>query len=100
MYINWCSKALYFVLRYVHYIMESAQYLYMNIAEMNGFFNWTMTYRRDSDFYRPYGRVVKAGGLGNDQTQIGSSYDCSLFNNHVTTFLKFNPPPYAVCNRK
>ncbi len=26
---------------------------------MNNFFNWTMTYRRDSDFYRPYGRVVK-----------------------------------------
>ena len=26
---------------------------------MNNFFNWTMTYRRDSDFFRPYGRVVK-----------------------------------------
>ena len=39
--------------------MESAQYLYMDIAPMNNFFNWTMTYRRDSDFYRPYGRVVK-----------------------------------------
>ncbi|XP_023320067.1 alpha-(1,3)-fucosyltransferase C [Eurytemora carolleeae] len=45
--------------RYVHFIMESAQYLYMDIAPMNNFFNWTMTYRRDSDFYRPYGRVVK-----------------------------------------
>ena len=39
--------------------MESAQYLYMDIKSMNGFFNWTMTYRRNSDFFRPYGRVVK-----------------------------------------
>ena len=45
--------------RYVHYIMESAQYLYTDISKMNNFFNWTMTYRRDSDFYRPYGRIVK-----------------------------------------
>ena len=39
--------------------MESAQYLYTDISTMNNFFNWTMTYRRDSDFYRPYGRIVK-----------------------------------------
>ena len=45
--------------RYVHYIMESAQYLYLDIGTMNNFFNWTMTYRRDSDFYRPYARIVK-----------------------------------------
>jgi hypothetical protein len=25
----------------------------------NGFFNWTMTYRKDSDFPHPYGHVVK-----------------------------------------
>ena len=31
--------------RYVHFIMESAQYLYMDIHQMDGFFNWTMTYR-------------------------------------------------------
>ena len=45
--------------RYIHYIMESAQYLYMDISTMNNFFNWTMTYRRDSDFFRPYGRIVQ-----------------------------------------
>ena len=45
--------------RYVHFIMESAQYLYMDIHAMDGFFNWTMTYRRDSDFFRPYGRIVQ-----------------------------------------
>ena len=39
--------------------MEFAQYLYMDINAMDGFFNWTMTYRRDSDFFRPYGRIVQ-----------------------------------------
>ena len=43
--------------------MESAQYLYTDISTMNNFFNWTMTYRKDSDFYRPYGRVVQVGRL-------------------------------------
>ena len=39
--------------------MESAQYLYMDIHDMDNFFNWTMTYRKDSDFFRPYGRIVQ-----------------------------------------
>lgn len=45
--------------RYVHWMQESAQYLYMDIHKLDGFFNWTMTYRRDSDFYLPYGRFHK-----------------------------------------
>ena len=28
----------------------------VDIHQLDGFFNWTMTYRRDSDFYLPYGR--------------------------------------------
>ena len=44
--------------------MESAQYLYMDINTMNNFFNWTMTYRRDSDFYRPYARIVQVRPVG------------------------------------
>jgi hypothetical protein len=43
--------------RYVFWVMESAMYPYMDISKLNGYFNWTMTYRRDSDFWRPYGRV-------------------------------------------
>ena len=42
--------------RYIHWIIESAQYLYMDIHKLDGIFNWTMTYRRDSDFYKPYGQ--------------------------------------------
>ena len=42
--------------RWVQWVMESAQYLYMDIALLNGMFNWTMTYKTTSDFYLPYGR--------------------------------------------
>ena len=45
--------------RYIHWMQESAQYLYMDIHKLDGIFNWTMTYRRDSDFYLPYGRFHK-----------------------------------------
>eukprot|EP00095_Tigriopus_kingsejongensis_P005710 snap_masked-scaffold459_size165548-processed-gene-0.8 protein:Tk05710 transcript:snap_masked-scaffold459_size165548-processed-gene-0.8-mRNA-1 annotation:"hypothetical protein DAPPUDRAFT_41601" len=42
--------------RYVHWLAESPQYRYMDENLLNNYFNWTMTYRRDSDFYLPYGR--------------------------------------------
>jgi len=45
--------------RYIHWMQESAQYLYMDIHQLNGIFNWTMTYRQDSDFFLPYGRFHK-----------------------------------------
>ena len=28
----------------------------MDIHKLDGIFNWTMTYKRNSDFYLPYGR--------------------------------------------
>jgi hypothetical protein len=43
--------------RWIQWVMESAQYLYMDITKLNGMFNWTMTYKRSSDFYLPYGTV-------------------------------------------
>lgn len=43
--------------RYVHWVVESAQYLYMDIHQLDNYFNWTMTYKKNSDFYIPYGRV-------------------------------------------
>ncbi len=45
--------------RYIHWVIESQQYLYMDIHKLDGMFNWTMTHKRDSDFYLPYGRIVK-----------------------------------------
>ena len=31
----------------------------MDINELNGVFNWTMTFRKDSDIFLPYGRIVQ-----------------------------------------
>ena len=45
--------------RWIHWCVEAAQYVYMDIHELDGIFNWTMTYKRTSDFYLPYGRFHK-----------------------------------------
>eukprot|EP00090_Calanus_glacialis_P008606 TRINITY_DN16947_c0_g1_i5.p1 TRINITY_DN16947_c0_g1~~TRINITY_DN16947_c0_g1_i5.p1 ORF type:complete len:435 (-),score=116.30 TRINITY_DN16947_c0_g1_i5:147-1451(-) len=86
--------------RYVHFIMESAQYLYMDIHTMDGFFNWTMTYRKDSDFYRPYGRLVQIKphptgealdeyiaqfGRENKHLAAGKTKDAAWFVSHCAT---------------
>ncbi|KAA0189923.1 hypothetical protein HAZT_HAZT001146 [Hyalella azteca] len=38
---------------YIFWMLESAQYTYADLNTYNGVFNWTMTYRLDSDFPRP-----------------------------------------------
>ncbi len=48
---------------WIHWNMESASYRSVDIRRLNGLFNWTVTYKRTSDFYRPYGRVHKVRGL-------------------------------------
>nr|XP_045620426.1 alpha-(1,3)-fucosyltransferase C-like isoform X2 [Procambarus clarkii] len=45
--------------RYVFWMMESASHLYGRIDTYNNLFNWTMTYRLDSDFPNPYGKVYR-----------------------------------------
>jgi hypothetical protein len=49
--------------RYVFWSMESAAWRIFNISvtPMNGFFNWTMTYRWDSDVVAPYGYIRPLG---------------------------------------
>ena len=37
--------------------MEPPHRVTKHLDSLNGFFNWTMTYRLDSDFPHPYGRV-------------------------------------------
>ena len=41
--------------RFVFFIMESQAFPIRSLGDMNGFFNWTMTFRWDSDVPRPYG---------------------------------------------
>ena len=40
--------------RWVYFIHESPKFTYYDPLLYNGFFNWTMSYRRDSDFFVPY----------------------------------------------
>lgn len=40
--------------RYVFLSMESPAWKFIDSESMAGFFNWTMTYRRDSDIHNPY----------------------------------------------
>ena len=48
--------------RYVAWMMESAVWrFYLDSAPMANFFNWTVTYRWDSDSVRPYGYVKPIG---------------------------------------
>ncbi|XP_047470536.1 alpha-(1,3)-fucosyltransferase C-like [Penaeus chinensis] len=44
--------------RYVFRMQESPAYLYSSVQPYNGLFNWTFTYRLDSDFPSPHGFVL------------------------------------------
>ena len=43
--------------RYVFWSIESPAHRFVNTDLMEDFFNWTLTYRLDSDFPRPYGWI-------------------------------------------
>ena len=45
--------------RYVMYFSESPMNYKYDLDRFNNFFNWTMTYRLDSDIPFPYGRIVQ-----------------------------------------
>lgn len=44
--------------RYVMFLMESPSNDNFPYEKFGSYFNWTMTFRRDSDIYRPYGWVA------------------------------------------
>ena len=50
--------------RYVFWSLESPQYNMQDMEPLNGLFNWTMTYRWDSDIVQPYGWVEPVGAFG------------------------------------
>ncbi|XP_069690390.1 alpha-(1,3)-fucosyltransferase C-like [Periplaneta americana] len=45
--------------RYVFFTLESPSTNSYDLKPYNDFFNWTMTYRRDSDIWRPYGFLAE-----------------------------------------
>lgn len=43
---------------WIFHMMEAPVHTWINLKPFEGLFNWTMTYRRDSDVYIPYGRLL------------------------------------------
>ncbi|KAF1764494.1 hypothetical protein GCK72_004442 [Caenorhabditis remanei] len=55
-------------------MMASENPYYANMKKYENYFNWTMTYRRDSDVYYPYGALVKTENLATpNYTEIWTS---------------------------
>lgn len=50
--------------RWIFWSLESPQYNMQDIYPLDGLFNWTMTYRRDSDVIQPYGWIQPIGSIG------------------------------------
>jgi alpha-1,3-fucosyltransferase len=49
--------------RYVFFSLESPAWAAYRVARMANFFNWTMTYRWDSDMVAPYGYIAPTGDV-------------------------------------
>ncbi|XP_061188968.1 alpha-(1,3)-fucosyltransferase C-like [Saccostrea echinata] len=44
---------------WIIYLLEPTTYIERNIVELNGLFNWTMSHRRDSTVFAPYGSFIE-----------------------------------------
>ena len=44
---------------YIMYAFESPDYALMDVHKLDNYFNLTMTYKKTSDFYHPYGMLVQ-----------------------------------------
>ncbi|XP_027050975.1 galactoside 3(4)-L-fucosyltransferase-like [Pocillopora damicornis] len=57
--------------RWVYFTHESPQFTFYEPWLYNGFFNWTMSYRRDSDFFVPYRTYtqLQPDEIENEETQ-------------------------------
>jgi hypothetical protein len=49
--------------RYVFFTLESSAWRGNNVSRVANFFNWTMTYRWDSDMIYPYGYITPTGNV-------------------------------------
>ncbi|XP_051278324.1 alpha-(1,3)-fucosyltransferase 7 [Dicentrarchus labrax] len=57
----------------------------VNLSQLNGLFNWTMSYRRDADISIPYGKTV----LGGDELNFQAAPNRSCFVSWVVS--KYRP---------
>ena len=61
-------------------------HLCISSSEWNGFFNWTMTFRTDSDFYTPYGRIEASSNLPENLDQHIQVIKSEKVKNHEKSF--------------
>lgn len=60
--------------RWVYFMHENPYFTYYDPARYNVFFNWTMTYRRDSDFFVPYNYYIPLNSSEKSTAQIAKNY--------------------------
>ena len=65
--------------RYIMFLMESPKNDGFPYQKFANYFNWTMTFRRDSDFHRPYGWVQPKGYQGLYAASGDPKLDLSTF---------------------
>jgi hypothetical protein len=63
----------------------------VDINALNNIFNWTMTYRRDSDFYLPYGRFHQVKKHPTEESELQKLIeDFGIRNKHLVGKRKEN----------
>lgn len=92
--------------RWVYYTLENPHNTRNNPATYNGMFNWTITYRRDSDIFMPYGNYREIHSKseipkehfttnyakGKDKLIAWAVSHCKLLRDEVVqSFLKYLP---------
>ena len=67
--------------RWVYFIQENPHYTSPEPLKYNGMFNWTMTYKRSSDVWAPYGtyRTVEDNDLRRSYFSSGAGYFLFVF---------------------
>ncbi|KAJ8873990.1 hypothetical protein PR048_024830 [Dryococelus australis] len=61
--------------RYVLFLLEAPGVYITNFEKFPNFFNWTMTYRLDSDVYRPYGYFVPTNNNSSEYVDVRRTLD-------------------------
>ena len=69
--------------RYVMFFTESPQHWTADFARFNNFFNWTMTYRLDSDIPNPYGWIVPKYS---DKSHVPTIDDIGRWDHYLEKF--------------
>ncbi|XP_031566389.1 glycoprotein 3-alpha-L-fucosyltransferase A-like [Actinia tenebrosa] len=101
--------------RWVYFMHENPYFTYYKPALYNGFFNWTMTYRGDSDFFVPYNyysplastekqttRHLKNYAQGKDKFIAWMVSHCGNLRHNVTAkLLKYvNVTVFGACGKQ